>query len=54
MPQTAAIAVVEIAIVAAGGQAGKIELDGEMELLIRRQPFEQVGDLEVRSCRLRA
>ena len=45
-PSDVAAGVVEVAVVAAGGQAGEVELDAEVERLARRQAFEQVGDLE--------
>ena len=41
-----AVGVVEVAVVAAGGQAGEVELDAEVDRLAGRQTFEQVRNFE--------
>src|ERR1700680_3791685 len=40
LTETAPFGAVEVAIVGAGGQAGEIELDREVQRMTRRQPFE--------------
>ena len=47
LAQRIAMGIVEVAIIATSRQAGKIELDAEMDWFARRQAFEQIGDLEV-------
>ena len=42
-----AVCVVEVAVVAAAGQAGEVELDAEMDQLAGRKAFEQVRDFQI-------
>ena len=54
LAERVAVGVVEVAVVAAAGQAGEVELDAEVDQLAGRQAFEQVGDFAGSGCRRRA
>ena len=47
LAERVAVRVVEVAVVAAAGQAGEVELDAEMDQLAGRQTFDHVGDSQV-------
>src|SRR6478609_8830375 len=43
-------AIVEVTIIGAGGQAGEVQLDGEVDGEVAGEVFEQVGDFERRAA----
>ena len=50
LAEAVAVGVVEVAVVGAGGQAGEVELDGEVQRPVLGQVFQQVGDLQRRAA----